>query len=69
MGSLCPGGDISSAHACSSNLLTRGNAWAVSLTMRNTISEELSRVCFSSNTDGADENLLYRFFIVSFDAC
>ncbi|XP_024020557.1 uncharacterized protein LOC21388606 [Morus notabilis] len=61
VGSVCPGeGDISSAHACSSYLLTRGNAWAVSLTMRSTISEELSRVCFSSNTDGADENLLYR---------
>lgn len=62
--SSCPAeGDVSLANVGSPNLLTRGNAWAISLTMRNTKSEELSRVCFSSNTDGTDDNLLYRFFI------
>lgn len=59
--SSCPAeGDVSSANVGSPNLLTRGNAWAISLAMRNTTSEELSRVCFSSNTDGTDENLIYR---------
>ncbi|KAL5557913.1 hypothetical protein UlMin_034124 [Ulmus minor] len=54
------GGDISSTKVISSNLLNRGIAWAISLSIRSTISEELSILCFFSNADGADENLLYR---------
>ncbi|PON93859.1 TLDc domain containing protein [Trema orientale] len=53
-------GDISSTNVYGSYLLSRGIAWAISLTMRSTISEELSRACFFSNTDRTDENLLYR---------
>ena len=46
-----------------SNLLTPGISWAISLTTRGTVREELLRVCFlSKNSDGTDdENLLYRF--------
>lgn len=45
-----------------SNLLTPGISWAISLTTRGTVREELLRVCFlSKNSDGTDdENLLYR---------
>ncbi|KAM6550657.1 hypothetical protein CsatB_000465 [Cannabis sativa] len=55
-------GETSTSNVCVSHLLARGIAWAISLTMRNTISEELSRICFLSNmeAEGADENLLYR---------
>ncbi|KAM6574261.1 hypothetical protein CsatA_022588 [Cannabis sativa] len=58
-------GETSTSNVCVSHLLARGIAWAISLTMRNTISEELSRICFLSNmeAEGADENLLYRFVI------
>ncbi|GLT71815.1 hypothetical protein SLA2020_438080 [Shorea laevis] len=53
-------GDISSTKACHSNLLTRGRAWAISLILRGTMSEEISRVCFASNGDATDDNLLYQ---------
>ncbi|PON70764.1 TLDc domain containing protein [Parasponia andersonii] len=53
-------GDISSTNVYGSYLLSCGIAWAISLTMRSTISQELSRACFFSNTDRTDENLLYR---------
>ncbi|XP_062101766.1 uncharacterized protein LOC133807445 isoform X2 [Humulus lupulus] len=55
-------GETSTSNLCVSSLLSRGIAWAISLTMRNTISEELSRVCFLTNMEAeeTDENLLYR---------
>lgn len=45
------------------HLLTRGRAWAISLSQRSSISEEMLRICFSSNTDVIEESLLYRFVI------
>lgn len=57
-------GDISSTKACHSNLLTRGRAWAISLILRGTMSEEISRVCFASNDNATDDNLLYQFVIL-----
>jgi hypothetical protein len=57
-------GDISSTKACHSNLLTRGRAWAISLTLRSALSEEISRVCFASDDDASDANLLYQFVIL-----
>ena len=57
-------GDISSTKACHSKLLTRGRAWAISLTLRSTISEEISRVGFASDNDASDANLLYQFVIL-----
>ncbi|XP_057974563.1 uncharacterized protein LOC131162273 [Malania oleifera] len=53
-------GDISSTKMCQTHLLTPGRAWAVFLTQRSTISEEILRACFHSDGDGTDENLLYR---------
>ncbi|KAL6295602.1 hypothetical protein ACE6H2_003744 [Prunus campanulata] len=50
----------SSTMAYSSHLLSCGMAWVISLTLRGTISEEISKVCFPSETDGIDKNLLYR---------
>ncbi|CAB4265605.1 unnamed protein product [Prunus armeniaca] len=50
----------SSTMAYSSHLLSSGMAWAISLTLRGTISEEISKVCFPCETDGIDKNLLYR---------
>ncbi|XP_021831018.1 uncharacterized protein LOC110771086 [Prunus avium] len=50
----------SSTMAYSSHLLSSGMAWVISLTLRGTISEEISKVCFPSETDGIDKNLLYR---------
>ncbi|BFG17688.1 hypothetical protein CerSpe_039620 [Prunus speciosa] len=50
----------SSTMAYSSHLVSCGMAWVISLTLRGTISEEISKVCFPSETDGIDENLLYR---------
>ncbi|KAK9270994.1 hypothetical protein L1049_026582 [Liquidambar formosana] len=52
--------DIPSTERCDTYLLTRGRAWAISLTMRSKISEEILRVCFPSNGDGVDDALLYR---------
>ncbi|KAK8512545.1 hypothetical protein V6N13_082909 [Hibiscus sabdariffa] len=52
-------GDISSK-ASQALLLTRGRAWAVSLGSRSTVSEEILKLCFSSDIDGTDDNLLYR---------
>ncbi|KAL3634258.1 hypothetical protein CASFOL_021312 [Castilleja foliolosa] len=42
------------------NLLTHGRAWAISLTLRGHIHEEISNVCFSTDIDKTTENLLYR---------
>ncbi|KAJ4839721.1 hypothetical protein Tsubulata_041014 [Turnera subulata] len=40
-------------------LLTRGRAWAISLTSRSTIREEILKPYFPGDTEAADENLLY----------
>ncbi|KAL2894772.1 TLD domain-containing protein 1 [Bienertia sinuspersici] len=52
--------ETSSAKECNSHLLTCGRAWAVSLTQRSNISEEILRICFPSNVDVIEDNLLYR---------
>ena len=52
-------GDISSTAACD-YILTQGRAWAISITQRSTVNEEISRA-FLSSGGGIDENLLYRF--------
>ncbi|PIN05187.1 putative protein with TLDc domain [Handroanthus impetiginosus] len=41
-------------------LLTSGRAWAISLTLRGAIYEEISKACFPSDADETEENLLYR---------
>ncbi|CAJ1974679.1 unnamed protein product [Sphenostylis stenocarpa] len=51
-------GDISSI-AAHDYLLTQGRAWAISITQRSTVSEEISRA-FISNEGGMDDNLVYR---------
>ncbi|XP_054794836.1 uncharacterized protein LOC129300296 isoform X2 [Prosopis cineraria] len=53
-------GDVSLTTECDNNILTRGRAWAIGLTQRSTINEEISGVCFSRSEDGMDERLLYR---------
>ncbi|KAL2241974.1 uncharacterized protein LOC105159329 isoform X2 [Sesamum indicum] len=56
----------SSSHESSSSaisettLLTRGTAWAISLTLRGPIYEEISKACFASEVGEINENLLYR---------
>ncbi|KAG5035925.1 hypothetical protein JHK87_010835 [Glycine soja] len=51
-------GDISSP-AAYDYILTQGRAWAISITQKSTINEEISRA-FISNGGGMDNNLLYR---------
>ncbi|MED6139056.1 hypothetical protein PIB30_080289 [Stylosanthes scabra] len=51
-------GDISSAAECD-YILTQGRAWAISITQKSTVNDEISRV-FLSSRNGIDENLLYR---------
>lgn len=53
-------GNMSSTKSCNSNLLTCGRAWAISLTLRSTISEEILQLCFPSDGDGMDGKLLYQ---------
>lgn len=53
--------DIASTETSSSYVLTHGMAWAVSLTQRGGIREEISKICFLSSGDGNYEHLLYRF--------
>ncbi|VFR03603.1 unnamed protein product [Cuscuta campestris] len=43
-----------------SNLLTSGRAWAISLTLRDTMRDEISKACFSSSADEINEIILYR---------
>lgn len=56
----------SSAHESSSSatsdhhLLTCGRAWAISLTLRDSMNEEILKACFPTEVDEATENLLYR---------
>ena len=60
-------GNMSSTKSCNSNLLTSGRAWAISLTLRSTISEEILQLCFPSDGDGMDGKLLYQFVILNID--
>ncbi|GAB4852499.1 hypothetical protein Ancab_016713 [Ancistrocladus abbreviatus] len=41
------------------HLLTRGRAWAISLSQRSNVSEEILRICFSWNVDMSEGALLY----------
>lgn len=52
-------GDISSTAVCD-YILTHGRAWAISITQRSAVNEEISRA-FMSSGGGMDESLLYRF--------
>ncbi|KAL0553390.1 hypothetical protein IC582_007284 [Cucumis melo] len=58
--SSSPTVDIASPETSYSFVLTRGTAWAVSLTQRGGIREEMSRICFSISGDGNHQHLLYR---------
>jgi hypothetical protein len=54
-------GEISSTTTTTcDSILTQGRAWAISITQRSTINEEISRAFISSGA-GIDENLIYRF--------
>ncbi|KAI4345120.1 hypothetical protein L6164_012277 [Bauhinia variegata] len=53
-------GDIPSITVCDHNILTHGRAWAISLTQKSAVNEEISRVCFPSSGDDMDDNLVYR---------
>ncbi|XP_038898639.1 uncharacterized protein LOC120086186 [Benincasa hispida] len=52
--------DIDSPETSNSFVLSRGTAWAVSLTQRGGIREEITKICFLISGDGNYENLLYR---------
>ncbi|KAF6149608.1 hypothetical protein GIB67_011217 [Kingdonia uniflora] len=52
-------GNISSSELGNTCLLTRGRAWATSLTLRGTVSEDLLVGCGPGNSDEELENLLY----------
>ncbi|VVB09255.1 unnamed protein product [Arabis nemorensis] len=56
------GGEDSASKTCENTLLTCGRAWAISLTCKNTISEEILSSCFPCNSDETNENLLYRSY-------
>ncbi|RDX57874.1 hypothetical protein CR513_62850 [Mucuna pruriens] len=51
-------GDSSSV-AAYDYILTQGSAWAISITQKSTVNEEISKV-FISNGGGMDDNLVYR---------
>lgn len=55
--------DASFAKACEAHILTRGRAWAVSLSQRSSISEEIMRICFPCNIDVIEDSLLYRSYV------
>lgn len=50
-------GEISSTTVC--DILTPGRAWAISITQRNTVNEEISRAFIGSGA-GLNDNLIYR---------
>ncbi|KAK2971475.1 hypothetical protein RJ640_020881 [Escallonia rubra] len=52
--------DTPSTTECSTHLLTCGRAWAISLTLRSTVREEILKICFASHVDEKIGNLLYR---------
>uniref|UniRef100_A0A5B7CE16 TLDc domain-containing protein n=1 Tax=Davidia involucrata TaxID=16924 RepID=A0A5B7CE16_DAVIN len=57
--SCSPVSDFTSTMTCNTHLLTCGRAWAISLTLRSTMTDEILKACFPSNGDGTNENLLY----------
>ncbi|KAL7086006.1 hypothetical protein ACP275_14G312000 [Erythranthe tilingii] len=57
----CSSAQESSTSAISEvNLLTCGWAWAISLTLRGSVCEEISRICFPNDSDEINQHLLYR---------
>ncbi|XP_019152888.1 PREDICTED: uncharacterized protein LOC109149534 [Ipomoea nil] len=52
--------DISPKENSISNLITCGRAWAISLTLRGTMSDEISKACFPSSVDDLSDMILYR---------
>ncbi|KAF5192038.1 Tld-domain containing nucleolar protein [Thalictrum thalictroides] len=54
-----PISDICFTESPNKHLLTCGRAWAISLTLRSTVSEEVLNTCITGNTDGTNHNLLY----------
>ncbi|KAJ8538288.1 hypothetical protein K7X08_014828 [Anisodus acutangulus] len=52
--------DISAKEMSIGHLLNSGRAWALSLTLRGTLSEEISKACFPSAAEEVDDYLLYR---------
>ncbi|KAL9667520.1 hypothetical protein QQ045_001881 [Rhodiola kirilowii] len=50
----------SSSNETSSTLLTHGRAWAFSLSMRSTLSEDFLKACFPIPGNDSDDILLYR---------
>ncbi|XP_059633908.1 uncharacterized protein LOC132276489 isoform X2 [Cornus florida] len=52
--------DISSTTGCNTYLLTRGRAWAISLTLKSPLSEGILKVCFPGDGDRTNESPLYR---------
>ncbi|KAL5778172.1 hypothetical protein ACOSP7_011098 [Xanthoceras sorbifolium] len=53
-------GEIPSTTAHDTYLLSRGRAWAISLTFRNPLSEEILKIYCPNESDRPEENLLYR---------
>ncbi|CAI9116894.1 OLC1v1018176C3 [Oldenlandia corymbosa var. corymbosa] len=51
---------ISPAEVSNTGLLTCGRAWAISLTLRDNLSEEISKACFLGESEDINESLLYR---------
>ncbi|KAL6504740.1 hypothetical protein OROHE_023498 [Orobanche hederae] len=56
----CSSACESSSAISETNLLTRGRAWAISLTLRGPIHAEISKACFPSDLDETKENIIYR---------
>ncbi|XP_049362939.1 uncharacterized protein LOC125827666 isoform X1 [Solanum verrucosum] len=52
--------DISAKEMSVGHLFNSGRAWAISLTLRGTLSDEISKVCFPSAAEEVDDYLLYR---------
>ncbi|KAG8389896.1 hypothetical protein BUALT_Bualt01G0026600 [Buddleja alternifolia] len=52
--------ESSSSAISETHLLTSGRAWAISLTLRGPIYEEISNACFPSDVEETNENLIYR---------
>lgn len=58
--SISSAGDTYSSDVENAFLLTCGKAWAISLTLRNTLREELSGVSFPELVNESLDNILYR---------
>ncbi|PSS31272.1 TLD domain-containing protein [Actinidia chinensis var. chinensis] len=52
--------DLSPIVECNTNLLNQGRAWAISLTLRSTLSGEITKASFPSYGDGTKDSILYR---------